>query len=80
MLAVLVQAIFLFGIAHHNLCVVTVFVVFACLGSFVDVAKLLTGNGSFLGAILTIVIAVVAYFFMKDLRTMRDGQFLQSGP
>lgn len=80
MLAVLVQAIFLFGIAHHNLCLVTVFVVLACLGSFIDVAKLLTGNGSFLSAILTIFIAVVAYLFMKDLRTMRDGQLQQGGP
>ncbi|KAH9396516.1 hypothetical protein TYRP_019538 [Tyrophagus putrescentiae] len=79
-LAVLVQAIFFFGIAHHNLCVVTVFVVFACLGSFVDVAKLLTGNGALLEAILTIFIAVVAYLFMKDLRTMRDGQLQRGGP
>ncbi len=63
-----------YGIEKHHICLVTTLVVLNGITAFFAVLGFFFGGGGLITAALTVILALVGYLFLKDIRLMRDQE------
>lgn len=63
-----------YGIEKHHICLVTTLVVLNGISAFFAVLGFFFGGGGLITVALTVILAIVGYLFLKDIRLMRDQE------
>ncbi len=64
-----------YGVVKHHVCLVTTLTVFQVLGALLFlVTFLFFGGTDYLATVIAVLIALVAYLFLRDIRLMREQE------
>ncbi len=63
-----------YGVVKHHVCLVTTLTVFQVLGALLLLVTFLFGGTDYLATVIAVLIALVAYLFLRDIRLMREQE------